>query len=212
MWSVFIFALAHKALDISEISWTAVLSQPVDPESRRTFIRRFSLHLSIVTLGSNTQSQQSGSITWRTGAVMLFQMGKEKMVNKHKIQLEKKFSSVHWLSALRSMRTVSVVSCVLALCLMIDLNGHATDKDYEAISNGRCSLGCKHCSIIMSPLKRQDTTTVHSSACCHTWKTHSKTSPFFTYFRKCTVTKSVTVVECLLSSLVCFCPQRHNDV
>lgn len=39
----------------------------------------------------------------------------------------------------------------ITVCLMIDLHGHVTDKDYEAISNGRCSLGCKHCSIMMSP-------------------------------------------------------------
>lgn len=39
------------------------------------------------------------------------------------------------------------VSRSLALCLMIDLHGYVTDKDYEAISNGSCSLGCKHCSI-----------------------------------------------------------------
>lgn len=47
--------------------------------------------------------------------------------------------------------TVTTVGYVLTLCRMIDLHGHVTDKDYEAISNGRSSLGYQHCSIMMSP-------------------------------------------------------------
>lgn len=97
--------------------------------------------------------------------------------------------SVQCLSSLRhdgGCVTVSVVSCILALCLMIDLNGHATDKDYGAISNSRCSLGCKHCSIMMSPLS-----TIHYySAFIHT-ATQGKC---MARFRKYTVTKYYSCV------------------
>lgn len=66
---------------------------------------------------------------------------------------QRKLSDQYQLSTLRhdgGSVTVATVSLVLALCLMIDLHGHVTEG-YEAISNGRCNLGPKHCFIMMSP-------------------------------------------------------------
>lgn len=65
-------------------------------------------------------------------------------------EYQRKPSAQYHLSLRRDSWSVTVtVSLVPALCLMIDLHGRVTDKDHEAISNGRCNLRPKHCFIMM---------------------------------------------------------------